>query len=190
MRIPCLFAVALVAPWMVACGGEEGSESGAESVIEDIAESVGEMAASGGESDASMEGSATFTIDGREYTFDHVVGDETFAMSVSTSAVLKPDPAAPESFGLIVVRIDLDDYDYPTTLPPEEASTSLETAGMMVAFSFTDSDGQRWTATGDLEVESFDDDVLVATFGEVELFDSDSREFGPTLEGGRLRVAF
>lgn len=190
MRTPCLLALALVAPWMMACGGEGGSEGGAESVVEDIAESVGEMAASEGESDASMEGSVTFTVDGQDYAFDHVVADETFAMSLSTNAVLKPDPAATESFDLLVVRMDLDDYDYPATLPPEEAGTSIETAGMMVAFNFTNSDGQRWTATGDLEVESFEDDVLVATFGEMEFFDPDSMEPGPTLEGGRLRVAF
>lgn len=190
MRAPSLAAALLLASWSLACGGDAGSGDEVEARAEDVAESVAEMAESGDESSGSMEGEVTFTVDGQEHTFDHVVADETFSMSVSTSAVLAPRPGATERFRLILTSMDLDDYEYPTTLPPEDAGTSVATAGMMIGFDVTAPDGQRWTATGDLDVESFEDDVLVATFGELDLFDPDSMDPGPTLRGGRIRVAF
>ena len=190
MKFPEPAAALLLASWALSCGGEAGSDGELESTAEDAAESVAETVESGGESSGSMEGEVTFTVDGQEYSFDHVEADETFSMSISTTAWLRPEPDATERFGLIVNSIDLDDYEYPTTLPPEEAGTSVATAGMMIGFHFTDPDGRQWTATGDLEVESFEDGVLVATFGGLELFDPDSMDPGPTLDGGRIRVAF
>ena len=185
------FVLALVGSGLLACRpGDDAGAGEEDSTLEDVAESVGEIAATGGESAESMEGRVTFTIDGQAYDFDHVVADETHSFSVSTAVRMKPDAAATETFSLNIMGIDLDDYEYPTTLPPEEAGTSVRTAMMMVGFGFVDPEGRRWAGTGDLRVESFQDDVLVATFGETTLLEPEGMEPGPTLSDGRIRVEF
>lgn len=168
----------ILAVVILACGNDEGSDVPAEA----------ESTEAPSPSSESYEGGVTFSIDGQTYAFDHIVVDETYSMSAASSLVAKPDAGATERFGLTVVGMDLDDYDYPTELPPEDAGTSIRAAMMMIGFSFTGAEGEEWAGPGSLRVESFDDGVLVATFGEVILPHTDDELPDVTLAGGEIRA--
>lgn len=190
MKTARLCTVLLLTTWTLGCGSGDEAADGSEGLdVGDVVEAAAEVAESGGSSEA-MEGDVSFEVDGQAYDFGHIVADESYSIGVGAAVWAKPDPSATEQFGLTVTGMDLDDFEYPATLPPEEAGTSIRTAMMMVGFSFTNADGEEWAGPGSLTVESFDDDVLVATFGETTLPHTDDELPDVTIGAGRIRVEF
>lgn len=135
------------------------------------------------------EGSVTFEVDGEAYAFDFLPAENNFAMSMASAVVAHTEPGSTAEFRIAISGIDLHELELPADIPPANAGTSLETARMVVAFSFTDPSGEEWAGSARLHVESFNDsETLVATFAEVELFHTDRERPPVTLTNGRVRA--
>lgn len=186
--IASLLGTLVFATVIAGCGGDGSTDQDAAADLSERVDAATQAAQDSQPSAESPEGEVSFEVDGVSYTFDHLVADETYYLSMASAAVAKPDPDAVERFILTIASMDLADWDYPAELPPPDRAASIRTASMLIGFSFTNAEGDEWAGPAVLTVESFDDGMLVATFTEATLPHTDGEHPPVTLTDGRIRA--
>jgi hypothetical protein len=139
-------------------------------------------------SPATVPGRMTFLLDGERREFDFLPYRDNFYRSIVSSITAKPSADSTEQLRIHITNIDLREAETPGELPPAGAGLTLETAGQMVMFAYTDEAGEGWGTAGRIHVESFDDDTLSATFSDLTLAHSEREKPNITVTDGSVRA--